>query len=306
MTPDFGHTFVLVFVTSMFAVGGLLIAIGERFSSRALGTRVWAIYGVQILVTAGILIPVWFGEMSFRLAMLLIAAVTSWELFSVLARLGEGVFRRLGLAISMAYCLLALLPDPAWLAGAPAAAGLALLLSPVLGRPVEGVYRSAGVTFLGTVFPGLCLAFALRLPLLGNLFGDFVFLYCVVEFNDCYAFVCGRYLSIGRKPRSSLSPNKTWVGSIGGLLVGMITGGILAPPLLAMGMFPGLALGMGLAILGQAADLAASAIKRQAAIKDYSSLASVQGGILDLYDSLIFAAPVWFFFLQAVRGAAGP
>jgi phosphatidate cytidylyltransferase len=49
-------------------------------------------------------------------------------------------------------------------------------------------------------------------------------------------------------------------------------------------------------VIGQIADLTASAIKRQAGVKDYADTVPTQGGILDLYDAFIFAAPLWFIF----------
>ncbi|MBR2255970.1 MAG: phosphatidate cytidylyltransferase [Blautia sp.] len=94
-----------------------------------------------------------------------------------------------------------------------------------------------------------------------------------------------------------LSPKKTWEGAAGGLIGAGILGMILS--LLTGGkvMFTGL-----ICILGAAAsmigDLAASAIKRNQGIKDFSDLIPGHGGIMDRMDSMIFVAPIIYFFVK--------
>src|SRR5262249_53343208 len=153
------------------------------------------------------------------------------------------------------------------LAAAPVVLAVGLLSAPVLGAALEGAFVSAAATLLGTLYPGLCLSFAARLGGLGNRFGDFVYLYAVLELNDACAFLFGKYLG-KRRLAPTLSPNKTRGGSIGGLCCAVAGGAGLAPVLIGLRPVHGAVLGAVLGATGQIADLAASAIKRQAGVKD--------------------------------------
>jgi phosphatidate cytidylyltransferase len=51
-----------------------------------------------------------------------------------------------------------------------------------------------------------------------------------------------------------------------------------------------------IALLGLAGDLVASALKREAGLKDFSHLVPAQGGLLDIYDALIFTAPAFYYY----------
>lgn len=290
----------LAIVAGIFVAGAVFIGLAEIFGSRSV-TEIWRIYRVQLAVTAWMVVPVWLGGPWFAGAMLLTATVCSWEVFDVLTRMGHRPLRRLGVAVSVGYCGLALAGEPDWLAAAPVLLAVGLLSTPVLGASLEGAYAGAASTLLGTLYPGLFLSFAARLGDLGNRFGDFVYLYAVLELNDACAFLFGKYLG-KRRLAPALSPNKTRGGSIGGFCCAVAGGAGLAPVLIGLHPVHGAVLGAALGVTGQIADLAASAIKRQASVKDYSNVIPTQGGVLDLYDSFIFAAPLWFIFLRWLRG----
>jgi phosphatidate cytidylyltransferase len=284
----------LLAVGLTFVAGFVFIALGQLSSARRV-PDVWRQFRIQILVTTWMVVPAFLGGPAFHGAILLMAAVASWELFGILETLGLTPHKRIGVLMSVAYCVLALVPDVSWLYAAPVLSALAMLASPVLGSGLQGSYASAAATLLGSFYPGLCLAFAARLDWLGNRFGDFVFLYAVLEVNDVFAFLFGKYLGRARLA-PLLSPNKTRIGSAGGLLCACLGGAVFAPVLLSTSPYYGAALGLVLGVIGQIADLTASAIKRQAGVKDYADTVPTQGGILDLYDAFIFAAPLWFIF----------
>lgn len=289
-------------VVGLFAVGGMLIGAAELLLTRRV-PEIWRIYRVQLVVTAWMVVPAWLGGLWFAGAILVMAAVSSWELFDVLVRMKLRPLRRVGVAASVGYCVLGVAGQSDWLAAAPILLAVGLLSAPVLGVvALEGAFVSAAATLLGTLYPGLFLSFAARLGELDNRFGDFVYLYAVLEINDACAFLFGKYLG-KRRLAPTLSPNKTRGGSIGGLCCAIAGGAGLAPILIGLGPLHGAVIGAVLGVLGQIADLSASAIKRQAGVKDYSNLIPTQGGMLDLYDSFIFAAPLWFMYLSGTRGA---
>ncbi len=119
-----------------------------------------------------------------------------------------------------------------------------------------------------------------------------VFLVTVVELSDVLQYVWGK-IAGGRRIAPAISPNKTWAGFVGG--VGSAT-------LVGTGLWwvtpftPWQAAGVSLAVTlaGFAGGLVMSAVKRDRGIKDYGSLISGHGGVLDRIDSICFAAPVFY------------
>ncbi len=119
----------------------------------------------------------------------------------------------------------------------------------------------------------------------------------IVWINDTFAYLTGRFLgSHQMTPR--LSPGKTWEGTAGGFLFSILSGwvvhrltGTLNAP--AWILLSGL-----IALLGLAGDLFESGIKRRKGVKNMGTLLPGHGGILDRFDSLLFAAPVILILLN--------
>ena len=128
-----------------------------------------------------------------------------------------------------------------------------------------------------------------------------LFLLVLLWVGDSLAYFAGR--GFGRhKMAPDVSPGKTWEGAaanfVGSLAIGWASARwipVAAVHLLAMA---------GLAnIAGQLGDLAESAYKRSAGVKDSGALLPGHGGMLDRVDSLIFAAPVvWYYFHIVLEG----
>lgn len=124
----------------------------------------------------------------------------------------------------------------------------------------------------------------------------------VPKFNDIGAYFTGRFLTgrvLGRTPfMPLLSPKKTWQGAVGGMLMSVVTALVLRD----FGLFPhgpleAVGFGLAVGIAGILGDLAESLIKRDCGRKDASSTIPGFGGVLDVIDSLLFAAPVaWLWF----------
>lgn len=109
--------------------------------------------------------------------------------------------------------------------------------------------------------------------------------------SDTGAYLAGRRFG-GPKLAPRLSPKKTWSGAAGGLVAATLVGavvGIVAPHRHFLGTALEAAL---LAIAAQAGDLAESAAKRRAGVKDSGQLIPGHGGVLDRVDGLMAAAPL--------------
>ena len=123
-----------------------------------------------------------------------------------------------------------------------------------------------------------------------------IFLVVVVQASDVLQYIwgklCGRH-----KIAPLVSPNKTVEGFLGGIASATALGAALYP-LTPFRPWQAAVIALVICLLGFAGGLVMSAIKRDRGVKDYGSMISGHGGMMDRIDSLSFAAPV---FLHIVR-----
>lgn len=113
--------------------------------------------------------------------------------------------------------------------------------------------------------------------------------YCTVFMGKS----CGR-----RKVVPKVSPGKTLEGLVGGVITTMIASLIIGPLLTPLNTLQALLAGLLIGISGFCGDVVMSAIKRDIGVKDSGKLLPGHGGLLDRIDSLIFTAPVFFYFIR--------
>ena len=265
---------------------------------------------VLVLVFLG---PKWL----FTLAVAAVAALAGWEYLGLAERGGAKPPR-----VAVLVAVLALFagnfeyPDQT----APIFGGLSLglLVYCTFRSSVEQVMADAAVSIFCLLYVGFTL---IALPTLREETNGpslLVFLMCVVWAGDIAAFYVGR--AWGRhKLASTLSPNKTWEGALGSVAGSLlVTGGLLGLAKLfemwnsAKLSYPedvgGLSYAggawwywLGLAVVvnvaAQVGDLAESALKRSAGVKDSGNLLPGHGGVLDRIDALLLAAPVLWYAL---------
>lgn len=152
------------------------------------------------------------------------------------------------------------------------------------------------------VYPGLFLAYLIRLSVYPGASELLLVLIGAVYLNDAGAYVAGMLFGKNSRKVLPISPKKSLVGFVFGFLVS--PGVILAARALRPALFPGpvwasLAFGCALGAATILGDLAESALKRSATVKDSGQIIPGRGGILDSIDSPLFAAPV-FFHLYAL------
>lgn len=192
----------------------------------------------------------------------------------------------------------------------------ALVAEMLRGAPFDKMALSVGSTVLGVFY----VAF-LGSHLIGvrtgftNLFGDsdlylvgdaylshtlsthmLSFFFLVLMGSDTGAYYTGR--ALGRhKLAPTVSPGKTWEGAAGGMVASLALAALAQ-----YWFFPELALpaALGLAammnVLGVVGDLTESALKRGANAKDAAQILPGHGGLLDRLDSLLFNAPLLYYF----------
>lgn len=140
------------------------------------------------------------------------------------------------------------------------------------------------------VIIGYCLQ--CLLPSGSNWYNQFTFVFLIVCITDSFSQLWGKLF--GRhKLCPSLSPGKTIEGLFGGALSAMAGAWLLRDLVQPATAFRLVVLATAIAVSATAGDLCFSYIKRRLGIKDFSSILPGHGGILDRFDSLILAAPVF-------------
>lgn len=175
-----------------------------------------------------------------------------------------------------------------------------LTAAAILADEPKGYIQRVALSVFGFVLFGTCMGH------IGYMANDehyrprIILLLLSVEANDVFAFISGKTLG-RRKLCPNTSPNKTIGGALGALVLTtlLVTGVgwfvfagtvLQSVPLLAL-------LGALISFSGQLGDLALSSIKRDLGLKDMGVLIPGHGGLLDRFDSILLAAPVYFHFV---------
>jgi phosphatidate cytidylyltransferase len=261
------------------------------------------------LATAAVLAPVLWAlikrtpEWGFSLAALLLILVVASECFRLFETRGDRPFTWLGMLTVAAtvWSFRAAPPEIATHLPLVALVALTLIAAMFTRNEPEEVVRTAVSTTFPVALIGLGLGYLVGLRGMPGEDGpDLVLLlfWCVI-FGDTGAYYVGK--NFGRRPLAPRwSPKKTWEGAAGGLAAS-----VLAAVIAKLWFYQRLPwehvviVGLALAIVGILGDLAESALKRAAGVKDSSSLLPGHGGLLDRADSLLFAAPFLYYYYSS-------
>jgi phosphatidate cytidylyltransferase len=268
------------------------------------------------ILTALVLIPlvialVFLGpDWLVTLATGVVALLAAWEYLGIAQAAGSNGSKAPRIPVLVAIgCLFAV--SQLWPDKLPAALGalsLALLIYCAFSGPVQQVLLEASTAVFCLIYTGFTLT---ALPLLRSSEDGkslVLFLLCVVWAGDIAAMYVG--WALGRhKLAPKLSPNKTWEGAVGSVVGSLlVTAGLLALTLqlakrdIMVLALPGpvwywLVLAIVVNVAAQVGDLAESALKRSAGVKDSGTLLPGHGGVLDRIDALLVAAPVLWYAL---------
>jgi phosphatidate cytidylyltransferase len=220
-------------------------------------------------------------------ALLVILMALEWRRLSE-ARFGPR-YGRLASAITLTVGLVA---TALTALGRPRDAVVCVLIGVMLAgltawaRAAAAMWASIGVALIG--LPAVALVWLRAVPEMG--LGLLLWLLIVVWSTDTAAYAVGRGV---RGPRLApvISPGKTWSGLGGGVIGASLAGAITAWALGSERLLHAAGLGAVFAVLAQLGDLAESALKRRAGVKDSGSLIPGHGGVLDRVDGFLLTAP---------------
>ena len=273
---------------------------GESSSRAVVGGRNLPVAIAVGVVMAGLFLTSLFWDpLAFTVVVAVVIAVAFIESDRVLTPVGHplqlSVLLLTGLILSFGTYLLGHIGQ---IVGV-----LVLLVGAVLWQLIEGESRPAVRTISTTVFFGLWVGFfgsfavlLVQLPGVGPLAVLAVIGAAILSDIGGYAFG----VTLGRhKLAPRVSPNKTWEGLLGGLVVATVAGAVVLPLFDERFSIP-----IGALIAGTAAvasvvgDLAESMVKRDLGVKDLGDVLPGHGGVLDRVDGIIFALP--FGYVVAV------
>ncbi len=252
---------------------------------------------------------VWYGGWLLVALVTLVGVLGTRELYGLLERAGTRALEGAGLVaaavLPLAVHLVVTRDHPVVAAAWPYAAGLWVMLVMTLAlatrAPADRPLPAVGTTVFGVCYAAALPAFLIDLRHAGH--GErswagagLVFFPLVVTWVcDTAAMFAGRAIG-GAKLAPTVSPGKTRAGAIAG-----VAAALLVAPLFSAWVFPAvgvtaslatlLLIAVVLSVVAQAGDLAESLFKREAGVKDSSTLIPGHGGVLDRFDSLYFVVP---------------
>ena len=239
----------------------------------------------------------------FKILVVLALLLALHELFQLVPRKGV-----LGLKGAAFLCLLlVLLPDfdpsiPYFQERESVLLGLLILSLTFLfsGRPPQEMLASVGLTYFGVLYFGVLGGYFLLLRDLPRGSWLLLFVYAATWAYDTGGYFVGRFF--GRhKMTPRVSPKKSWEGTAGGFVFSLI---VLFLLWRGFAVFQEifdwkdvLILSLLMSLFGQLGDLVESMVKRSLSAKDSGSFFPGHGGIFDRIDSLLFNAPILFYYL---------
>jgi len=181
---------------------------------------------------------------------------------------------------------------------------LALMIATLFEKD-KSAYRENSFLYTGILYIAVPLAFANFVVFRTGEYQGLLMLsfFCIIWASDVGAYCFGMLFGQkgGKKLFPSISPKKTWAGFWGGLGLAIVAAIIMW----AVGMFPKfpvwhcLSLAVIMNVLGVFGDLFESQWKRTCGVKDSGTIIPGHGGLLDRFDSAIFAIPAGFIYLAS-------
>jgi len=259
------------------------------------------ISSILILSFVGLTIfvfPNWF----FGLVAILMIIAGLFEFYSMLEKRGVLAYKYFGILLGIAIPLTIYMEfklTTGWEFLFITAACFAVFIMQLMRRDTDHAVLSISTTIFGILYVSWFFSFVIRIKFLPGGAGLVAFLILVTKASDMGAYVLGslfgRHTLIQR-----ISPKKTWEGAIAGFFSSILIAFVTAPlvPQIPQGHI--LYLGAFLGVISQIGDLYESLLKRDCQIKDAGGIFPGLGGMLDVIDSIIFTAPIFYFYIKYI------
>lgn len=296
-TPTLLQTLTIYLILA--GVGVVLLAFLSAVRARSPDERkaLWLKYGVFNAVVLSFILAVYTGRIAFHAYVLLITMVGLNEFFSVLEQKRGFKGKCLGLLMGLIVNLGFYLENRTWFYIITLLPLILILVSPVWGRGQRKPLDKITCTLLGVFLISFLFGHIILIRNALNGVSTVIFAFAVIATNDSFAQLWGRLIG-RRRLWPQISPNKTLEGAIGGLLSGTLICYFLPFPLPNPDPLYRIGAAITVGIAGQLGDLVMSYLKRELDVKDFGHLLPQHGGVLDRFDSLILAAPIFYLYLS--------
>lgn len=159
---------------------------------------------------------------------------------------------------------------------------------------------SLSTTVFGIIYISWCFSFLIRIRQLEEGALLVAFLVSVTKSSDIGAYLWGR--KYGKTPLlTRISPKKSLEGAMGGFFTSLAVGIIFSYFIHTIGYWEKFFLIIIIAIISQLGDLFESLLKRDCQVKDSGKIFPGMGGILDVIDSIIFTAPIFYLYVTMMK-----
>jgi phosphatidate cytidylyltransferase len=231
---------------------------------------------------------------TFAAVVLAITLGSLWELAGLTARKGQALIFPVAAVAVATYIVLATLGlQHAYEKPLLAFTVIASLGFSLIGER-QGYFARSAFTVFGVLYIGWLASYFIALRNLPHVGAAYTIASIVaIAITDIFAMLVGT--TLGRTPLTSISPNKTWEGAVGGLLATTAVGasfGLI--PALHISWWDGVLIGAITSVAAQCGDIVESALKRDARVKDAGSFLAGHGGILDRFDSYTFGGIAFY------------
>ncbi|MCX5669482.1 MAG: phosphatidate cytidylyltransferase [Candidatus Omnitrophica bacterium] len=256
---------------------------------------------ISAVILIAIIVAIIFSRFLCGLGVVIFIIGGLYEYFVMLEKKGINIYKYFGIGIGTIIPLSIVFrfePTKSWELLFIVLALLFLILMQFKRRNSSGVIVDISTTLFGILYVSWFFSFLIKIRYLDSGLAFLAALLIITKLGDIGAYLVGsnfgKHLLIPR-----ISPNKTIEGSLGGLIFSII-GALACNIFLGFNYVQLILIGLGLGVLGQLGDLSESLLKRDCQVKDSSNLFPGMGGVLDEIDSLLFAAPVFYFYLSAI------
>jgi phosphatidate cytidylyltransferase len=240
-----------------------------------------------------------FIDWLFGLAMLFFIIAGLFEFFTMVENKGINIYKYFGIAMGAIIPLSILYRfelTGKWELLFILLALLSLIVMQFRRRENSGTVVGISVTIFGILYIAWFFSFLIKIRYLPYGIGLLGSVIMITKLNDIGAYLVGsRFGKTPLLPR--VSPKKSVEGAIGGFVFSVLAA-LSCKSFLPLSNLHLLLIGMLLGVLAQLGDLSESLMKRDCQVKDSAKIIPGIGGVLDLIDSLLFTAPVFYFYLS--------
>ena len=247
----------------------------------------------------------YYNHLALNLCAILITVAGARELQILLSKRGAPgfpcIFVTAALIPAAAYLEVLGLLSPAWSLAVPTALVILALIRSLWIRDQKDLgflLQRISSSLLVLIYPAVLVSFIVRMTAFQNARWVLLFFFGIIFANDMTAYLAGMFLGRSTRLGYVISPNKSAVGFIAGILAALAVALLFratVPDLLPISYGAAAGFGAAAGILTIAGDLVESALKRSAAVKDSGGIIPGRGGILDSIDSWLLTAPMFYF-----------